>query len=121
MEFCEYCDNMLYMRTNDNGDLVKYCKQCTHETVQSAKTGTAIRVTHTLYTEDELLYKQHQNMYLRFDPTLPRVNDIPCPNAECEKSKQNPSVLYVKYHPVDMKYFYMCDHCGKTWRPEETA
>jgi len=118
MEFCD-CENMLYMRTNETGDLIRYCKQCGFESIEAATTGKAVRVTRTMYSEDDLLYKQHQNNYLRYDPTLPRVNDIPCPNKECTGSKQNPSVLYIKYHPVDMKYFYMCDHCGKTWKTGE--
>ena len=31
MEFCEVCDNMLYVKTNEKKELVKYCKHCSFE------------------------------------------------------------------------------------------
>ena len=31
MEFCEVCDNMLYVKTNEKKELVKYCKHCSYE------------------------------------------------------------------------------------------
>jgi hypothetical protein len=44
------------------------------------------------------------------DPT------ITCPSAECAGPKDKPQVLYIKYHPVHMKYLYCCDYCGTTWK-----
>lgn len=120
MEFCDMCDNMLYFK--DNGRVLqKYCKHCafTKET-DAAKIG-AIKVTTTLYSEDDLLYMQYKNKYLRFDPTLPRVRDtkVVCPSESCPADKTSPQeVLYVKYHPVHMKYFFQCDTCGTMWRKE---
>lgn len=126
MEFCEACDNLLYLRTDDNVSLVKYCKHCTFVKREEDHTTTgnrkrAIKVTESLYSDDDLLYLQFQNKYLRFDPTLPRVNDpaIVCPNTECSRPQSGElknQVLYVKYHPVHMKYLYCCDYCGTTWR-----
>ena len=132
MDFCQVCQNMLYLvsKTRDlNADadapaapenggeevLVKYCKHCKWSTMHDMGTSSKpIRVSHTLYSEDDLLYKQHYNPYLRFDPTLPRISDpaIKCKNPECTGPKENPQMIYVKYHPIDMKYFYCCDYCG---------
>ena len=28
MEFCDNCNNMLYISSNDDNNLVKYCKHC---------------------------------------------------------------------------------------------
>jgi hypothetical protein len=60
---CEICKNML----------VKYCKHCEFEKVETdAKTAakTAIEISRTIYSEGDVLYNQHVNKYQRFDPTL---------------------------------------------------
>jgi DNA-directed RNA polymerase subunit M/transcription elongation factor TFIIS len=111
MEFCEVCRNMLYLRTDDEDVLIKHCRSCRWERPYD---GRAFRVAQTSYAEDDMLYVQHQNPYLRFDPTLPRICDtsVQCPNAGCTGPRDKPQVLYVKYHPVNMLYLYCCDHCG---------
>ena len=35
MEFCELCDNMLYVKSNEEKKLVKYCKHCEFEKVET--------------------------------------------------------------------------------------
>jgi DNA-directed RNA polymerase subunit M/transcription elongation factor TFIIS len=124
MEFCDGCRNMLYLRTQEatadgttQHALFKYCKACG---LEKQHDGGAFRVSRTVYAEEDLLYLQHQNPYLRHDPTLPRVCDpkTPCPNAACTGPHDKPQVLYVKYHPVHMKYLYCCDYCGHFWRGE---
>jgi hypothetical protein len=25
-------------------------------------------------------------------------------------------ILYIKYHPQNMKYLYVCESCGETWK-----
>ena len=119
MEFCDICDNMLYIK-HDDKSLIKYCKHCAFTNSIDARNG-AMKISETIYSEDDLLFMQYQNKYLRHDPTLPRVRDpsLVCPNDECIDGKENPQVLYVKYHPVHMKYFYCCDYCGYTWRSDD--
>jgi hypothetical protein len=107
--------------------LVKYCKHCTFSKTESYQNGHgAIKISESLYSDDDLLYLQFQNKYIRFDPTLPRVSDpaLSCPNGDCPGPKEAAAkgvefkhqVLYVKYHPVNMKYLYCCDYCGTTWK-----
>lgn len=119
MDFCDVCDNMLYIK-DENRTLVKYCKHCNFSKAMTMAQG-ALRIAETIYSEDDLLYMQKQNKYLRFDPTLPRVKDpsIVCPNAACTGPKEESQVLYVKYHPIHMKYFYCCDYCGYVWRMDD--
>jgi DNA-directed RNA polymerase subunit M/transcription elongation factor TFIIS len=119
MEFCDVCDNMLYVRTDENKNLVKYCKHCDFSKTEN-NTG-CIKISETIYTEDDLLYNQNINKYLRYDPTLRRINDalIKCPNKDCitkEDQEKQQQVLYIKYHPQNMKYLYVCDYCGHIWR-----
>ena len=119
MEFCDVCNNMLYVKTDDQKRLVKYCKHCDFSKTETDH--SSIKISETIYTEDDLIYNQSINKYLRYDPTLRRINDshIRCPNTECpiiaDESKQQ-QVLYIKYHPQNMKYLYVCDHCGHIWR-----
>lgn len=121
MEFCEICDNILYLRSREDRYLEKHCKHCQFS--KQAEGERAIRVTEAIYSEDDLLYEQFQNKYLRFDPTLPRVSDpalvCPQPADKCPGPKDKPRVLYVKYHPTHMKYFFCCDYCGHSFRLNE--
>ena len=61
---------------------------------------------------------QHVNKYLRFDPTLRRINDphITCSNDKCIEENANKQIIYIKYDSKNMKYLYVCDNCGKTWK-----
>lgn len=125
MEFCEFCHNMIYLRTDAQNNLVKFCKNCKAKRVMDATEAgrQPYKLSQTLYSDDDLLYLQHQNKYLRFDPTLPRVCDasMQCPNEACEGKRENKEsrLLYIKYHPVDLKYLYSCDHCGHCGLYEE--
>lgn len=118
MEFCDICNNMLYMKSNENKDLIKFCKHCDFSKIDTQ--NGCVKISETMYTEDDLLYNQNVNKYLRYDQTLRRINDskISCPNAECDTktSDIDQQVLYIKYHNQNMKYFYVCDHCGHIWR-----
>jgi DNA-directed RNA polymerase subunit M/transcription elongation factor TFIIS len=118
MEFCKVCNNLLYIKTEEDQSLTHYCKYCKFEEHDEPTLGKAICISKTMYEEDDLLYMQQQNAYLRFDPTLPRVQDssMVCPNAECKGDREKPQIIYVKYHTVHMKYFYICDYCGYCWR-----
>lgn len=118
MEFCDICNNMLYVKTNESKNLVKFCKHCDFAKIDEST--KSVKIYETSYTEDDLLYNQNINKYLRYDNTYRRINDskITCPNQECETITDNKQqqVLYIKYHPQNMKYLYVCDYCGCTWR-----
>ena len=72
MEFCEVCENLLYLRSDEDNSLIKYCRHCTFSKSENANTNKAIKISQTLYSEDDMLYLQFQNKYLRCDPTLPK-------------------------------------------------
>ena len=118
MEFCKVCQNLLYLKTELDQSLTRYCKNCKFQQQDAPVLGKAVCVSKTMYSEDDLLYMQHKNAFLRFDPTLPRVQDpnIICENSECTGPRDKPQIIYMKYHPVHMKYFYTCDYCGHSWR-----
>lgn len=127
MDFCQVCNNLLYFReqapteAGERRVLQKVCKSCGFSKVMDSALNGAVKITGSMYSEDDLLYMQYKNKYLRFDPTLPRVRDpnIRCPTAECPGNKEAGRVLYVKYHPVHMRFFFCCEECGTTWRREK--
>lgn len=117
MEFCELCSNMIYIKNDDENNLVKYCKHCNFSNV--IKESKCIKLSETVYYEDDLLYNQNINKYLRNDPTLRRIRDpnIQCPNKDnCNVEPENEQILYIKYDSKNMKYLYVCDHCGYIWK-----
>ena len=113
MKFCVKCDNMYYIRIgaagaaggaaaggDDGGigggggqsqqkqdatSLYHYCRNCGHE-VQIEKT---ICVSKLQLKHGAQSYSNVINKYTKLDPTLPRINNIKCPNSQC---RSNPSI-----------------------------
>ena len=63
------------------------------------------------------------NEYTKLDPTLPRRNNIPCPNNECDSHKKgkNSEVIYLRYDDTNMKYIYLCCKCDNSWTTHKTS
>lgn len=118
MEFCEKCDNMYYMKTNDENNLVYYCKYCGHEdsTLIQAKNLKVYKFTKETKAKDI-----HVNEYTKYDPTLPHTSNIKCPNMECKSNTDSAAypqdVIYMRYDDGNMKYCYLCCHCDYNWVP----
>jgi DNA-directed RNA polymerase subunit M/transcription elongation factor TFIIS len=125
MKFCNVCDNMLYIRleaTEGNGNkLVYFCKNCGNS-IDGEDTATKSCIIDTNYIDDQTTYKQFATPYITHDPTLPRVNDIACPNAECSSvagssaAATTPEVIYVKYDATNLKFLYHCTRCSTFWK-----
>jgi len=127
MEFCEICSNMIYVKSSGcpakvagdkekeiidyNNELIKYCRHCGFE--KKEETSKPIKVSETIYTEDDLFYNQHINKYLRFDPSLRRIVDD---DIKCDKCDIPDVIIPIKYHPTEMKYLYVCNNCGNIFK-----
>jgi len=84
MHFCTNCHNMYYLkiREEDGGNTLNYyCRNCGHE--DTNLTAESICVSETQLRRSEQKYTHMINEYTKFDPTLPRINTIKCPNQEC--------------------------------------
>ena len=113
MLFCDNCNMMMYFSV-DGDTLVRKCKNCNFSVVG----GTNAECIVSSSSEDQNTnYKKYMSKYIKFDPTLPRVNNIKCVNEACTKpaSKDN-EVIYIKYDHTNMKYLYMCCHCDQFWK-----
>lgn len=131
MKFCDVCQNMLYVSTNDERGLVLYCKNCNFTKTFDYDKGS-IQLTHVgeqsdeappppdtcitaiNYSDDARSYKQFLTPHIKYDMTLPRVNNIPCPK-QCSKDGEG-EVIYIKYDQENMKYLYYCCKCEHFWK-----
>ena len=119
MEFCSICDNMYRIGTNkeDKSSLIYWCKNCNHEEKKDLKGNNCVYISS--YTTNKYFNtKDYVNKYTHLDPTLPRVNNIICPNNNCITNldeKIEKEVIYIKYDSENMKYLYLCVNCKMCW------
>lgn len=121
MHFCEKCQNMYYIRLSDEDDnkLIYYCRNCGNE--DDTLTSENICVSKTQITRSKQKYTHAINEYTKYDPTLPRIYTIKCPNHECSSNKEGGEreVIYLRFDDVNMKYIYLCPKCNTTWKTAE--
>ena len=123
MKFCAHCENMLYMsvikpENSLEQKLVYYCKNCDNQEIQNrGKLDASILVIDDNKLDDVTRYSHYLNKNLKYDPTLPRVNNILCANLECKKDPSEANeVIYMKYDHTNMQYLYYCCHCDHFWK-----
>ena len=142
MHFCSECSNMYYLKIMDNdaNSLIYYCRNCGH--VNDTLTAENVCVSDTQIKRSEDQYTHIVNEYTKFDPTLPRINTIDCPNSKCASnasasetgpsaSETGPSasasaeagigkvereIIYIRYDDTNMKYIYVCAVCNTSWK-----
>ncbi len=127
MKFCDKCNNMYYIRISNNdtegeekseesNNLVYYCRNCGNNESNIIDT---ICVSKTQIKRLEQKMISNINEFTKLDPTLPRVDNIPCPNQECPTNSKDPverEVIYIRYDDERLKFIYLCTHCDKTWK-----
>lgn len=133
MKFCAICQNMLYIVMDEEKSRLNYtCKNCNYtETKSSEKEGESIVVAQKRFDEsskynnihdccvmdisyfdDTNSFLQYQTKDIKYDMTLPRLKNIPCP-SNC---KEDSEVICIKYDPVNLKYLYYCTKCEEFWK-----
>lgn len=117
MEFCNFCDNMLYIKDNedDRFDVKYYCKNCNFEKPLSLENKSSI-IIQNRYLEKNINMNNVINDNIIHDPTIPHIDNIPCPNKDCTKpeSKGN-DIIYIKVDNINLKFVYYCVYCKKFW------
>ena len=116
MDFCKKCDNMLYMKKNKEKQLIYFCKCCGHEDEQLIHTQNLKVYSFSKTNQNK---ESHINEYSKYDPTLPHVKTIKCPNTECPSNKDSHlmDVIYMRIDDTNMKYMYLCTNCNYNWLP----
>lgn len=122
MKFCQNCENMYYIRINENNtnELEYYCRYCNHVDSMVQNEGICIIKDQNIQqdTKDQLI-----NEYTKLDPTLPRLYNLKCPNVECnsnEKGERNPEIIYIRSDENNLKYLYLCTTCNFVWKSNES-
>jgi DNA-directed RNA polymerase subunit M/transcription elongation factor TFIIS len=121
MHFCSNCNNMYYIRINSENvnKLVYYCRQCGNE--DNLLTTDNVCVSKTNIEKSEQSFNYIINKYTKYDPTLPRINKILCPNSDCTtNTKDTPrEIIYIRYDDTNMKYVYLCSTCDTVWNTNQ--
>jgi len=114
MKFCPQCENMLYLSQLTSTKLVYMCKYCGH--TQDAQTDELNIFEVSLKSSEDTQYLI--NEYTKYDMTLPRIQDMDCPNMECpsRKNTKEKDIIYIRYNEEDMKYLYLCGVCNHHWK-----
>lgn len=121
MHFCSNCKNMYYIKIDEDNpnSLLYYCRNCGNE--DSLITEDNICVSKTQIKKGEKSFSHFINKYTKLDPTLPRVNNILCPNKDCSTNTKNEprEIIYIRYDDLNINYVYLCSTCDTTWKTEE--
>lgn len=128
MHFCPECGNMYYLKllSDDQDKLIYYCRNCGNEDKSLSDNLTNLYVSKS-ETNTSMNYKNIINKYTKLDPTLPRIQNIDCPNPNCEcnqpseekgDNKKYKEILYIRYDDKNMKFVYLCAICDKVWTTE---
>ena len=121
MHFCSKCQNMYYISIDSNNanKLVYYCRHCGN--VDESISVDNVTVSKIQLKKSEQEFSHIINKYTKLDPTLPRVNNILCPNANCKTNTEDvpKEIIYIRYDDTNMKYVYLCSNCDTVWKTED--
>jgi DNA-directed RNA polymerase subunit M/transcription elongation factor TFIIS len=122
MKFCVKCDNMYYIKIDENNDckLTYYCRNCGHVDETLVEEGVSVLTTQLKNSGQS--FKHIVNQYTKLDPTLPRIHNIKCPNTACKTNNDDkivPEIIYMRYDDDSMKYLYICVTCDALWKTDD--
>lgn len=123
MNFCSNCDNMYYIKLNDEeNELVYYCRNCGN--VDNSPTENSLVITSANFKNEDAFIGSFINSYTKHDPTLPRTNLLKCPNNDCVSNKKEDTdeieksseIICIRYNAIELKYIYLCSYCDTAWK-----
>lgn len=114
LRYCPKCNNHLVFDITENS-LVRICRKCAYK---EEETEGGLVLETVVQEKASEAYKVLLNEFTRQDPTLPHVQNIPCPNEACmsRKGVEKADVIIIKSDPVNLKYIYICNVCSTQWR-----
>lgn len=124
MNFCSNCDNMYYIKLNEEeNELVYYCRNCGN--VDDSPTENSLVISSADFKNEDTFISSFINSYTKYDPTLPRTNLLKCPNNNCisnvktgdnDKIEKNSEIICIRYNATELKYIYLCSYCDTAWK-----
>ena len=124
MEFCDICDNMLYikhvmkeesMRDESVSNGVEYfCKFCGN--VESLAQNEPKLISKVSFQNNQDVEDLVGGDMIN-DITLPHVHNIPCKNTDCVRPEgEKHDVILMRYDTKNSKYMYYCTYCHTKWK-----
>ena len=117
MNFCSNCENMLFIKLSqeDSNNVINYCRNCGNEEDINSQN---ICVFKNSVKKNNQKYQDYINEFTKLDPTLPRINNIKCPNTDCisNKDEKKREIIYIRYDDTKIKYIYLCSSCDYVWK-----
>eukprot|EP00798_Chlamydomonas_sp_ICE-L_P009326 gene9326-biopygen9225 len=95
---------------NDEQRLYFECRNC--QSVAPVKDACIFESNHS---DDRNSYEQFMSKNIRYDVTLPRAHNIPCPTCSRNNDGGSSSVIFIKYD-ADLKFLYFCERCDTFWK-----
>ena len=116
--FCKQCQNMTFLYTDESKNLIHHCKACLYSEPYLKKNNCIYSIQFKKYDNSDYI---NSNPYITHDITLPKIKNNPnikCVNPECSSIKEDKEcdITYIKYDMENMKYIYICNHCGQKWK-----
>ena len=114
---CPDCDNFMFTYTDVNtNQLYNACKVCSNVTPMDSDSKFIYKTNFDI-DKSKIL---NTNKYIANDITLPSIKNnknIKCVNSECKSIKENLpcNIIYIKYDTKNIKFMYICQHCGHKW------
>lgn len=123
MHFCIVCRNMysIHIDEADSNKLTYFCNNC-HNT-ETIYTNLNVNINNINIKNTNEDFNFNINEYTKFDPTLPRINNILCPNPDCETNKNNANreIIYICVDNTNLKYIYLCSTCDTKWKAKSDS
>lgn len=115
MKVCPTCQNMFVMKLQADGKLVWRCLSCG---IEEEQVGGCLLLETLVQERSNEGYRILLNEFTRQDATLPHVKTVKCPKGDCVSNGNGVErdVIYIKYDAINMKYMYICNVCGESWR-----
>jgi DNA-directed RNA polymerase subunit M/transcription elongation factor TFIIS len=104
---------------SDANKLIYYCRNCGHE--DNVLSVENVTVSKMQLKKSEQEFSHIINKYTKLDPTLPRINNVLCPNMNCKTNTDEieREIIYIRYDDTNMKYVYLCSSCDTVWKTDD--
>jgi hypothetical protein len=75
---------MLYIKIDGDANVVNYCKNCAYvSTDKDSKTKSRLISATDVNNDETVKLNMYMNADIIYDPTMPHVTNIDCPNKDC--------------------------------------
>ncbi len=118
-KWCPICRNMLYIKINTENEYTDYCKNCSYQEIDVSTESKVI--INSFYDEKED-FSAYVNRHIKYDKTIPKVNNIKCQNKKCCKKEEDENeIMIIKYDNINLKYIYLCCYCDNYWSNDNNS